>query len=258
MTLSAKQINFSFVIVIGLLILLILLMAKCKGDRIAKLEQDNFIANNNIEVLNDSIVTHVTKNEELIQEKGVLISSKTELKQLNQKLYNEINILENEVKNAKSQVAVRWRTRIVHDTVYIKPNVVKTEDGSYIVSFEKDTSYNENNSRHIAGFVVVDIIDSNQVSIGEVAITKDEVDMDATLVLGTKDNKLKVWLKTDYPGFEAESIEAVTLDPKIHPELRKLDNKRHSIGPIIGIGIGQNFTITPTIGIGYQYSLFKF
>ena len=136
-------------------------------------------------------------------------------------------------------------------------------DSSYIVNFKKDTVYDENNSRTLEGEISIGLlVDSiskyNNVKVSNVKLTKDIIDMNATLVLGTKDKELKVWLESKYPGFEASKIEAVTLDPSIHPELKKLNNKRYSVGPYIGLGIGQNLSILPTFGIGIQYSIFKF
>lgn len=254
-------------IIIAVLIGVILLLAKCNSDVNSKYKAEQIINQNNIEVLNDSVKTYRTKNGSLISERGVLIAEKDDLKSLNKDLYDKVNELEKSIPDMEPQVVIEYRTKIVHDTVYLNSDIVAINDSTQKITFNKDTTYVGNNYRNLAGAIWVHLkADStniyNKVELGDVLITKDEMNIEATLVLGYKgegkDKVLKVWLETKYPGFQADEIEAVTLDPMIHPELRKLNNKRHSIGPMIGIGIGQNFQFQPVIGIGYQYSLFKF
>tara|TARA_R110000796_G_scaffold44977_2_gene109241 strand:- start:475 stop:1245 length:771 start_codon:yes stop_codon:yes gene_type:complete len=245
-----------------LLVGIILLLAKCNSDANSNLDAQTIISQNNIEVLNDSIKTIKFNNGTLISERGVLITSKEDLKELNKDLYEDIKDLEKTIPNMKPTVVVKYITKIEHDTTYIKSNIVALNDSTYRLKFNKDTTYNENNSRHLEGSITINILkDSSKfdsLDVSKVTISKDIMNMDATLALGMKDGKLKVWLKTEYPGFQADEIDAVTLDPNIHPELRKLNNKKFSIGPYVGFGIGQNLSISPSIGIGVQYSLFKF
>jgi hypothetical protein len=249
-------------LIIAVLIGVILLLAKCNSDNKAEYKAQSIISQNNIEVLNDSINTFKTKNGSLINERGILIASKKELKTLNSELYKTVNDLEKEIDGIEPTIVIDYQTSVVHDTVFLNSNLLVLNDSTYEVNFNKDTIYNENNSRKIAGSITIKLLSDtsqfNTVEISEVKLTKDEINMDASLVIGMKDDKLKVWLSTKYPGFQADQIEAVTLDPNIHPELRKLNNKKFSVGPYVGFGIGQNFSISPSIGIGIQYGLFKF
>ena len=251
-------------LIITVLIVVIMLLAKCNHDSNNEYKKLELISQNNIEVLNDSINNYRTVNGSLIQERGVLIATEKELKDLNMELFQVVDDLKKELPNkSKPQLVIKTVTELIHDTTYLDASLLTTNDSSHTVNFSKDTTYSENNYRKLAGTIDFNLISDscsvyNSVKLGDVKITKDEMKMDATLVLGTKDDKLKVWLKSDYPGFNAESIDAVTLDPDIHPELRKLNNKKFSVGPYIGIGVGQNFTLTPSIGVGFQYNLLKF
>jgi hypothetical protein len=256
------KINISYMTIIAILIGLIFLMTKCKNDQITKLESENIITKNNIEVLTDSIKTYKSQNGDLISERGVLVSTKRELKDLNKELYDEVKELEKEIPKSKASVVIKYKTKIVHDTLFIKSNLVSINDSTYKLKFDKDTIYDENNSRHLSGVVTINLSkDTNNYSgltVSHIKLTKDIVNMDATLVLGTKDDKLKVWVKSDYPGFNTDEIDAVTLDPNIHPELKQLNKKKHSIGPVIGVGINHELKVVPMIGIGYQYNILKF
>jgi len=265
MKIYGKEIKNSNIIIV-ILIVIILVLAKCSGDRINKLESENIIEKNNIEVLNDSIHNYKNSKGELIQERGVLIADKKSLKSLNKELYDKVVDLENSISNMKPMVVVKYKTKIQTDTIYLNSSLVELNDSTYIIHFNKDTVYNKNNSRQLEGSLTLELSkDSstfNKIKVNNINLSKDIINMDATLVLGMKDGKLKVWLQTDYPGFAADKIDAVTLDPNIHPELRKLNNrKRFSVGPYIGISAGfsnQKIIISPNIGIGIQYSLFKF
>lgn len=249
--------------IIALLVGVIILLVKCNSDSRKDLKAQIIISQNNIQVLNDSVKYLEGKNGEFIAERGVLIADKKSLKELNSELYDKVNGLEKSIPNLKPKVVIDYKTKIEHDTIYISSDLKTVNDSSYIVNFKKDTIYDENNSRSLAGEISIGLLaDSiskfNNIEISDVKLTKDIVNMNATLVLGTKDKNLKVWLESNYPGFEASKIEAVTLDPSIHPELKKLNNKKYSIGPYVGLGIGQNLSLTPSFGIGIQYSIFKF
>ena len=80
----------------------------------------------------------------------------------------------------------------------------------------------------------------------------------AEIVFSEKDDKIIASVISKHPGFSAESIQPVTLDPKLHPELKKLNNKRFIIGPYIGIGLGSNLQLAPQIGIGLNYKIIAF
>ena len=249
--------------IIALLVGVIILLVKCNNDSRKDLKAQIIISQNNIQVLNDSVKYLKGKNGQFIAERGVLIADKKSLKELNSELYDKVNGLEKSIPNLKPKVVIDYKTKIEHDTIYISSDLKTVNDSSYIVNFKKDTVYDENNSRSLAGEISIGLlVDSiskyNNVKVSNVKLTKDIIDMNATLVLGTKDKELKVWLESNYPGFEASKIDAVTLDPSIHPELKKLNNKKYSVGPYVGLGIGQNLSILPSFGIGIQYSIFKF
>lgn len=250
-------------IIIGILILLIVILVKCNRESKNEYQVQNIINQNNIEVISDSLKTYKTKNGTLINERGLLISKKEELKNLNYGLYQTVKDLENQIKNIKPQIVIRYKYKIKTDTLYLNSRITALNDSTYEINFDKDTIYSENNSRHLAGSIIVRLMPDgtyyNDVQISKVKLTKDIINMDAKLVVGMKDDKLKVWLSTDYPGFDATSIDAVTLDENVHPQIRKLNNKKKfTVGPYIGFGLSKNLELSPSIGFGIQYSIIKF
>lgn len=249
-------------ITIGLLILAILILVKCNSDTSKTYKKQQLTSQNNIETLNDSLYQFKAKNGSLITQSRILISDKKDLKSLNKELYKTVRELEKDIQNIKPQVVIKWKTRIVHDTTYINPKTLYLNDSTFVLTFRKDTLYDEFNSRFIEGNFTINLIDSNskynKLRVSDIAITKDETNITASLVLGMKDDKLSVFLKSDYPGFDIDKVDAVILDEDIHPELRKLNNKKNiSIGPYFGLGLGKDFNIQPSIGLGVQYNLIK-
>lgn len=249
--------NIPYFIIVAL-VAIIIIMSKCNTD----LKQESFIANNNLKVSNDSLVIIKNKYGQEIAERGILISDMKGLKELNYELYKEVEELKKGTGN-KPKIIIKTETKIVHDTVFVNTSITALNDSLYEIDFAYDTTYSGSNSRTIEGVATIGLVylDSskyNLVKSNKFKITKDQMNIDATLAIGEKDGQLKVWLKSDYPGFSTESIEAVTLDPEIHPELRDLNKKSFTIGPYIGIGIGQNFTLSPSIGVGVQWAIFKF
>lgn len=252
-----KKANIPYLI-IGVLIIIIAVMSKCNSD----LKEESFIAQNNLKVSNDSLIVIKNKYGQEITERGVLISDMKGLKELNKKLYDEVKKLEKGT-GIKTQVLIKTETKIVHDTTYLQSDITALNDSLYEIDFSYDTTYTGTNSRAIKGIATIGLVhlDSskyNLVKQSSFKLTKDEMNIDATLAIGQKDGELKVWLESDYPGFSTESVDAVTLDPEIHPELRQLNNKKFTVGPYLGIGIGQNFTLSPSIGVGVQWAVFKF
>jgi hypothetical protein len=245
--------------VIAILVIIILFLYKCSGDA----RKDAFIYENNLKVSQDSVKHYQTKSGNLVSEKGVLIAKNQKMKGINDSLKSHVNDLKKEL-DVKPSVVIRTVTKIVHDTVYLKnTRTTWMNDSTVLISFVHDTTYdNLGNSRFLSGSVLTQIskLDSVRYSaeIKEFKLERDEMNIVSTLVLGETDDKgLKVSVVSKYPNFKANEIDALILDPKIHPKLRKLDKRKFGVGPMIGVGVSTN-GISPYIGIGLQYNLIKF
>lgn len=255
-----KSIDYK-IITIAILVIVIIFLQKCQSGA----TQEAYILKNNLAVSQDSVTHYKTKQGTLVYEKGVLISTSKSLSELNYSLQQEVKQLKKDI-DAEPTIIIKEEIVIIHDTVLVENVTTRwLNDSTFNVVFSHDTIYDTiGNSRSIAGSLVSEIrkLDSNKYSVNvtEFMLTEDEMVMHSTLAIGeTEDKKLKVYVTSKYPNFNAKSIDAIILDPNIHPELRKLsNNKKFTVGPYIGIGIGQNFTFTPSFGIGLQYSLFKF
>ena len=214
------------------------------------------VAQNNIEVVTDSLKKVELSNGEIVYERGVLISNLKDLRKINEELAQEVS----KFKELKPKKFIRSKVSIKTDTIKLNTNVIKLTDSTYTIRFEHDTIYNPGNGRTIRGYVYINYNNGKeeQILVKDFKITEDILKLKSNLVLGERDGRIKVWLNSDFPGFTVEDIDAVILDTKNYPILKKLNNKRFNVGPYIGLQLNRETFVSPSIGIGLQYSLIKF
>ena len=206
--------------------------------------------------MQDSVKTYKDKNGNLIFEKTSIVTELDDLKIYSDSLYQRVNNLKDEL-DSRPVVYVSSGVKIIHDTIRVKYEVFRINDSTFAVPFSKDTIYSPGNEKHIAGQLCIVTKDST-IRVGDFTIDRDEIIFNAEIVLSEKDDKLVVSVTSEHPGFDVESITPIVLDTKLHPELKKLNNKRFIVGPYVGLGLGQNFTIQPQIGIGLSYKIIAF
>lgn len=241
-----KDISFFLnLTLIGVLIIL----SKCNTN----LKEENYALDNNLKVLTEKTNKLELQNGRVVYDRGVLLTDIGRLQELNKDLYKKVK----EFEELKPQTVVTSKVSIVRDTFYLNNNIQKLTDSTYKVKFCYDTVYNETSSRTLRGLMLLSKT-NDSLDIEKFKITEDVIRMNNTLMLGEKDGRITVWLHSDYPGLSVEEIDAVILDSKKHPILKKLNNKKFSIGPYVGVGINGDFRLEPTFGIGLQYRIFKF
>lgn len=238
------------------IIILALLLLKCSSDKNSNLNSELIIRDNNIVAQKATISNYVTKHGEHISTKMSLISDIKDLSKYNDSLEKRIKYISREL-NAKSIVYVTHTTSLVHDTIKLNSKISKIDKNEFLINFNKDTIYNKGNERYLSGKLYI-ITDSSSIKLANFTIDRDEIKFTAEIVFAEKDNKIIASVISSYPGFSTSNIEPVVLDPKLHPQLKKLNNKRFIVGPYIGVGIGQNFSIQPQIGIGICYKIISF
>lgn len=200
---------------------------------------DTTVYEQNIAALTDSLRVYKTKNGELVYEKSSLLTSTKELKQLNNELAEEVKYLKD-----NPIVIIKWKTKIVHDTVYL-PVVVGeaywNEDSTIKTvpfTWKYDTVYIENNYRKLAGQYLVQVDTLLNVVTKSFIISTDEIGMSFTTGLTeSKDGNLEIFIKTPYPGFKPVDVDGALIDPRESDVIKKFfPPKRWSIGPYIGYG----------------------
>lgn len=248
---SNKQRNTLIIVIIILGILLLMSTKSCNN-----LKTDLAVSNQNNKALSDSVRYSKNKVGELEASKNVLISQKGNLENLSKSLADE-------VKKEKGRVysLEKYILKIGNkpgDTIYIENTLIKYKDGEYGLNWEYDSIFDKENSRSLSGISKFKLVDSNVIPKNTL-ITKDEINFNLVTGLREKGDNLEIFVRSNYPGFNVINLEGAIIDPKKNPVFKKYTApKKWSLGPYIGFGFSSTLTPSIQIGVGLQYSLFKF
>jgi hypothetical protein len=250
-------------VLLGVLIAVIIFFRGCGGgDEISTMEYEQ-----NIAALQDSIRTYETKNGELVSEKLALLTDKKNLKNLNDDLAKDIKYLKD-----NPIVVTKFVTKIVHDTVWLEPeidstNITFNQDSTVkIIPFNwgDSTQFDDNNYRKIGGSYIVQVDSNMNAKTTKFSITKDEMGISFTTgITENKDNQVEIFIKSNYPGFIPTQIDGALFNPTESEVIKKyFPPKRWGVGVYGGYGFyfdPQKVTIGSGIqvGVGVSYNLFQ-
>lgn len=183
---------------------------------------------NNIEAFTDTIRLYKDKNDELIASKTLIEGQFSDLKKINEDLYDKVK----NMNIGKPQQVVKIETVYSNEPT---DTVLVLKDS--VANFEFSNSY-----RLLSG-----TIHTKSDSIG-LSIEKDEVYFDYTVAL--KDNK--VYISSSNPYVKYNSITGLTVTNSSEK------NKRWSLGPSLSAGYGViNKKPDIYVGLSVSYGLFK-
>jgi hypothetical protein len=248
---------------IGLVVVLVIMFRSCSGDT----DIEKFKYEQNIAALRDSVRTYETKNGDLVSEKTALITDKSELKKYNDELSKEVkNLKDNPI------IVKKVSVEIIHDTIYVDPQIdssaiVYNADSSIkVVPFKwsDSTRYDKNNFRNIGGKYIVTVDTNMNVRSKDFVIINDEIGMSFTTgITENEDDRVEIFVKSDYPNFKAVKIDGALFDPRESKVIKKFfPPKRWGVGVFGGYGIyidPDNFRAGTgvTFGVGLSYDLLQ-
>ena len=253
----------SFFASFAAIILAILYLRQCGQVKYEKKK-----ASQNQQALTDSIETMKLKNGELITQKATFVADAKELEKLNASLYAEYETLKKE----KSKPKVIIKSKIVYvDSGEVNNVLSQLLKNKYSLNFDYKGSdsiisivgrsefkaFPKYNSDDLTKFKL-DIrpgktyFDSIRVSLGvTLGIKEDRDGVDRVFV--------KPYPFTDKIQFT--DVNAVQLEDYYKSKYNK-NKKKFTVGPYVGLGVvmGTNgqIQLKPQIGLGVQYSIFKF
>ena len=177
--------------------------------------------------------------------------------------------LEKELDKQKGKVVYvnRTVTKVKVDTQYVSTYLSTYGNNLFSLDWKYDSIFSPDNYRKFSGnsFFTVDTINKKIVP-GNTRINNDEIGFSLISGIREKDGFLEIFVTPKYPGMKVTKMEGAIVDPQKSDVLKKMfPNKRFTIGPYFGVGIGaykfeDKILVAPTInaGFGIQYSLFKF
>lgn len=253
----AKKLTLKDALWIAVVVLMLLFLREC--NRNSGLKSELRVATQNEVALTDSIQIIQSENGGLIAQKAVLVKDKEALQKANSGLANEVKRLKKSGVNGDIQTITdigatlgSKEDQIVEaQVVYISP------EGDVRLSLELDTIYDERNSRHLAGYVEF-YIDSMKVENVRAVLTEDQINIAlSTGLVKDEDGIYRIYVQSDYPGFNVTHLDGAILEPKMLKELG-LQEDAWIIGPHVGYGFGPGQDrATPFVGVGVTYNLNK-
>lgn len=245
-----KKLPLNTILMIVIVVIALLYLKQC--NRSSNLKSDLIIANMNQQVLGDSITTYVDKAGDLTYEKGILIASEKELKDLNRELYDEVKHL---IDNPK--IVIMERIIIKEVPFEVPTYITQYPDGSTGLKWRRDTTYSIGNYQKLAGETKF-IYDSLGIRNPSTLISSNEFGI--SFITGIKEGKdhYEIFIKSDYPGFTVTDIQGAILDK------RMVTSNESSVvfGPSIGYGVvfnpNGNINHGVTVGVTATFNLNKY
>jgi len=243
-----KKTSLNIITWIAIVILAILLFRQCNIS--SNINDELAITINNSTALSDSIKTYRSRNGDLVYEKGILIASKKELKDLNKALYNDIKDLKNNPK-----VIIKTETIIIHDTTLLETEIIKYSDGSNGIKWEYDSIYSEGNFQKLEGITRFKI-DSTGSYDASASLNTNSFGMTFKTGIIEKNGNYEIFVTSDYPNFKVGKIEGAIIDKS----MIQSNESSWVAGPFIGYGlqfVNNNVTYGPQIGVAISYNFNK-
>ena len=242
-------------------ILCLLLFRQCDGN--LSLKSQIKIQNMNLDALKDTVRVQKNKAGEATYVRKTLLADKKSLEKLNKDLKDELDKQEGKV-----IVIERVVTETKVDTQYVNNFLSSYGNNKFSLDWKYDSTFSANNYRKFSGksFFIVDTL-NNKVLPGITRIDQDEMGFSFVTGLREKDKALEIFVTPKYPGMTVTQIEGAVIDPYKSDVLKKMfPNKKFSLGPYVGVGVGAGVGLNGkpifgpvfNIGVGLQYSIIKF
>jgi len=258
----------SRVFVIILVVVLILIgVGECK--RIVDLNHDIDQHEQNQAALTDSLKFERLKNGELLVSIDGYISTEKELKNINKKLWDEVQgqkgkvlVLTNTIIQMREDSAALAKKI---DSLHVVIGKLKQiSEDKYLAPWSIARGYSPGNYFKVQGSTVIQVLskDPFEMRHDTTYLTEFVNSIDVTYGQKIENRKLRVFIQSDYPGFTVKSMEGVLIDPNDWPKDLQPD-KRHWLS---GFGVGPNISMgwdflnsqpSLIVGVGVHYNIYQ-
>ena len=253
----------TFLILI-VLVITVLLTRSCVNNR--EIRRINDIQIQNILALLDTIHVEKNKNKEQQFVIASYVTDVNNLEILNKELYNEVIAQRGEVISLNKviyrleQEADYFKKQINHmESIISQP--VQINDTTYRITWEKRYDWDKLNYDIYRGETIV--------GLGKFGLRHYDSDItyrisQVDLMFGqvVENGQLRIFVKTNYPGFTPQSLQGVLIDPNTNSYIKSLIKKKKWLPNTLSIGVGPSFgydilstKIYLGIGVNVNYNL---
>ena len=237
--------NHKYVLYVVLILLALLALQQC--NKVDDLQHDLQVSDSNLMALADDLEQRTTDYQTTLAEKGALQVEKQRLKRINEDLSKKVNRLQ------KPLTITDLGYKIVRDTVVVSDVYVSQANGAYTVGF-RHREVESWGRRVIEGRTKFRFSDSSVID-PITTITRDIIETQITTGFRQRDDGMLVtYAESPDPNIEFTQVDGAVLDPN---KFARSERSPWSVGPLIGYGVTPDFNLTPFVGVGVSYSLFR-
>lgn len=245
-----KSINIMFVLAAVILGLVFLNLKQCNDKKDSN--NKNAIYLSNLQALKDTVKIEKDKSGQIEFSKQALIAENGGLKDLNKSL-------DDQVKKEKGKVIyIETGTgKINSDTTkQIIGSIKEVNDTTYEISDSLTINYDSNNYKKLLVVTTINIDKNRNVKILKTKINKDNTGFNIITGLQEENDKLRIFLRSDYPDLQFTKIDGSLIDPKKSDVIKSFFPKKNwGLGIQGGVGITSQAKTGIYIGVGIQYNL---
>ncbi len=182
----------------------------------------------------------------LIASRASFIASEKELRALNSDLADEVDAEKGKVVSAGRIIfRLKQDTTTLRDALKDKEpplEPIQINDSTYHIPWNLMYVYDSINYDYYVGVTEIEIGIGNPYKVRHIFTELKSRDSRINLTFGQKveDGQLRVFAKSNYPGFLPEQLDGVLIDPNKNPFIKGLIKKRHWF---TGFGVGVSGTL---------------
>ena len=238
-------------------------------QKVQTLKIKDQIDEQNLAAETDSLRIELNKKTgEMEASKAAWIISEKDLRDSN-------NFLSDEVDKTKGKVVTLNRLvfKLKQDTIMLRNALKKSHqeapeqlnDSTYNIPWNLFYAYDSVNNDYFEGVTQIRIGVGSPYKVKHLftELRRRESTISLTFGQRVEGEKLRVFARSDYPGFTPTQLEGVLIEPNTNPFIKGLIRKKHWL---TGFGVGPNITMgydfvnaTPAVifGIGLQYNIYQ-
>jgi len=234
-----------------LLTILIVFVYK-QSSTIQELRRQNANLNQNIIALNDTIRYEQLKSGSLQASIASYISTEKQLKELNSNLYKLIKEQNGKIVSLNNSIInliqdKELLKKYVNEKETLIDEILQINENTFIAPWTLSFSYGDSNFDTFTGntSIRVDKVYPLEITHLNTELIRRNTQINLTWGQQVENNTLRVFVRSNYPGFSVSQLEGVFIDPNTNPFFKGLMKKKVWFSGIslgIGTSVGYNLT----------------